>query len=86
VTGLRAVDTQSSWFWDRAWAATSGYSREWMRSPGKSAARLQLQRVDDLHAWSNTNVVLAPDEGDAAFTVRPLMDPDISCWKEKEMW
>lgn len=76
VTGLRAADTQPSWFWDPRVGRYVGYSREWVRdrSIGFGARFASYNESDDLFHWDSMQFVLGPDERDAAAGAPMLID------------
>ncbi|MBM3854144.1 MAG: hypothetical protein FJ399_13475, partial [Verrucomicrobia bacterium] len=80
VTGLRAADTQPTWFWDPRVDRYVGYSREWVRFSGERRIRMaSYNESDDMHAWDSSQVVLAADEADSVASLRPLVDiPSMS--------
>ena len=63
-TGLRAADTQPSWFWDPAIGRYRGYSRE------VHPRMVGYNESDDMTHWENFEIVLLPDARDLA----PLVD------------
>lgn len=74
VTGLRATDTQSSWFWDPRVQRYVGYTREWVQFAGEGRIRMaSYNESDDMVSWKKTHIALQPDEGDWAANVRPLV-------------
>jgi hypothetical protein len=75
MTGLRAADTQSSWFWDPRLSRYLGFTREWVQfQTGRQIRMVSYNQSDDLYAWSKSEVVLAPDELDYAGDLRPFVD------------
>ncbi|MFN7931778.1 MAG: hypothetical protein U0R19_00550 [Bryobacteraceae bacterium] len=76
VTGLRAADTQPSWFWDPRVNRYVGYSREWVRdrSIGFGARMASYNESDDMFRWDSVQFVLGPDERDAAAAAPMLID------------
>ena len=75
VTGLRAADTQPSWFWDPRIGRYAGYSREWVQFAGEGRIRMaSYNESDDLHAWQKMFLSLEPDELDFTAAIRPLVD------------
>ncbi|MBL8179667.1 MAG: hypothetical protein JNK48_33620 [Bryobacterales bacterium] len=76
VTGLRAADTQPSWFWDPRVRRYIGYSREWVRdrSIGFGARHASYNESDDMFRWDSMQFVLGPDERDAAAGAPMLID------------
>jgi hypothetical protein len=70
ATGLRAADTQPSWFWDPRVNRYVGYSREWVRrADGYGLRMASYNESDDMLHWDSTMLVLEPDERD--FTAAP---------------
>ena len=63
-TGLRAADTQPSWFWDPTIGRYRGYSRE------VHPRMIGYNESDDMTHWENFEIVLLPDARDLA----PLVD------------
>ena len=63
-TGLRAADTQPSWFWDPAIGRYRGYSRE------THPRMVGYNESDDMTHWENFEIVVFPDARDLA----PLVD------------
>jgi len=85
VTGLRAADTQPTWFWDPRIQRYIGYSREWVQFPGERRIRMaSYNESDDLHAWEKSQIVLAADEADSVASVRPRLDFGPSITMEGE--
>jgi len=77
VTGLRAADTQPSWFWEPRIGRYIGYSREWIREKSGFGVRAaSYNESDDLLHWDNMAMVLEPDERDMA--AAPAMRLDVS--------
>ncbi|MFN7922973.1 MAG: hypothetical protein U0Q16_22915 [Bryobacteraceae bacterium] len=77
VTGLRAADTQPSWFWDSRVGRYIGYSREWVREKSGFGARMaSYNESDDLFHWDSTYFALGPDERDNA--VAPAVEIDAA--------
>ncbi len=75
VTGLRAADTQSSWFWDSRLARYLGFTREWVQlRPARQMRMVSYNESDDLHTWRNSTIVLGPDELDFTGDERPPVD------------
>jgi len=75
VTGLRAADTQPSWFWEPRIGRYIGFSREWIREQsGYGIRAASYNESDDLFDWDNMAMVLEPDEID--FTANPSMRID----------
>ncbi|MCC6586402.1 MAG: hypothetical protein IT168_06765 [Bryobacterales bacterium] len=67
VTGLRAADTQPSWFWDPRAKRYVGYSREWVREKAGFGARMaSYNESDDLINWDSMTMAIEPDERDMA--------------------
>jgi hypothetical protein len=76
VTGLRAADTQSTWFWDPRIRRYVGFTREWIQFPGEGHFRAaSYNESDDMHTWEKMQIALEPDEADSAAAIRPLIDP-----------
>lgn len=74
VTGLRATDTQMSYFWEPRIGRYVAYSREWVQFAGERQIRMaSYNESDDLFAWDKTQIVLQPDELDMAGAIRPLV-------------
>lgn len=78
VTGLRAADTQPSWFWDPRVGRYVGYSREWVRdkASGFGARMASYNESDDMFRWDSMQFVLGPDERDAAAAAPMLIDEE----------
>jgi len=77
VTGLRAADTQPSWFWDSRIHRYIGYSREWIREKAGFGARMaSYNESDDLFHWDSMAMALEPDERDN--TAAPAMRLDLN--------
>lgn len=75
VTGLRAADTQPTWFWDKRIGRYVGYSREWVIFSGEQQIRMaSYNESDDMFAWENPQIVLEPDEADFTGNLRPQVD------------
>ena len=75
ATGLRAADTQPSWFWDPRVGRYVGYSREWIRQgEGAGVRAASYNESDDLLHWDNMAMALEPDERDFTAAPRPLLD------------
>lgn len=73
-TGLRAADTQPTWFWDARLGRYVGYSREWVDF-GRGRIRMaSYNESPDMFAWSNMQIALEPDEADYAANPRPMVD------------
>jgi len=65
MTGLRAADTQPSWFWDPRVNRYVGYSREWVREKAGFGARMaSYNESDDMVHWDSFAMALEPDERD----------------------
>ncbi len=76
VTGLRAADTQPSWFWDPRIGRYVGYSREWVRERSGFGARMaSYNESDDMVNWTAMHFALEPDERDAASAPPMVLDP-----------
>lgn len=76
VTGLRASDTQPSWFWDPRIHRYVGYSREWVREKAGFGIRMaSYNESDDMVHWDSTYFSLGPDARDNAAMPVALMDP-----------
>ncbi|MFN0167706.1 MAG: hypothetical protein ACKV22_14870 [Bryobacteraceae bacterium] len=76
VTGLRAADTQSTWFWDARLKRYLGYTREWVRfADGRPIRMASYNESDDLHTWRKMHIALTPDETDFAAAPRPMIEP-----------
>ena len=76
VTGLRAADTQPTWFWDPRVARYVGYSREWVRFPEGPVRMASYNESDDMHAWEKMQIALGPDEADFTAFPRPAVELD----------
>jgi len=75
VTGLRAADTQPSWFWDPRIGRYVGYSREWVRDRPDFGARMaSYNESDDLFRWDSFSLALEPDERDFTALPAPILD------------
>lgn len=75
VTGLRAADTQPTWFWDKRLKRYVGYSREWVVFSGEQQIRMASYNDSrDMFHWENPQVVLEPDEADFTGNLRPQVD------------
>ncbi|MCC7499530.1 MAG: hypothetical protein IT160_18260 [Bryobacterales bacterium] len=86
VTGLRAADTQPTWFWDPRLKRYIGYSREWARlAPGGQFRLASYNESDDMFHWRGMQIVLSPDEIDFTASIRPLIEPR-EMTVEKETW
>jgi len=76
VTGLRAADTQPSWFWEPAINRYIGYSREWIREKSGFGFRAaSYNESDDLFNWDSMAMVFEPDERD--YAAAPAMRLDL---------
>jgi hypothetical protein len=76
VTGLRAADTQPSWFWESRIQRYIGYSREWIREKSGFGFRAaSYNESDDLFNWDSMALVLEPDERD--YAAAPAMRLDL---------
>lgn len=76
MTGLRAADTQPSWFWDPRVGRYVGYSREWVREKAGFGARMaSYNESDDLIRWDSMTMALEPDERDFAAQPPLLINP-----------
>jgi len=76
VSGLRAADTQPSWFWDTRIGKYIGFSREWIRErPGFGARMASYNESDDMVNWSSMEIALAPDERDGTAMPAITIDP-----------
>jgi len=77
VTGLRAADTQPSWFWEPRIRRYIGYSREWIRErSGLGFRAASYNESDDLFNWDSMAMVFEPDERD--YTAAPAMRVDLN--------
>jgi hypothetical protein len=77
ITGLRATDTQLSWFWEPRIGRYVVYSREWVQFTDERQIRMaSYNESDDLFNWENTRIILEPDAKDFAAVVRPLVVMD----------
>ncbi len=77
ATGLRAADTQPTWFWDPRINRYVGYSREWMRRPGGYGVRKEsYNESDDMLHWDSSLIVLEPDERDMTGEPRVSIELD----------
>jgi hypothetical protein len=74
VTGLRAADTQPTWFWDSRINRYVGYSREWVSFPEGPVRMASYNESDDLHSWEKSQIALGPDEADFAAFIRPAFE------------
>ncbi len=76
VTGLRAADTQPSWFWDTRIGRYVGYSREWVQFAGEGRIRMaSYNESDDMHTWQKMFIAMQPDETDYSALIRPRLEP-----------
>lgn len=76
VTGLRASDTQPSWFWDARTQRYIGYTREWVREKAGFGIRMaSYNESDDMIHWRNLHFALAPDERDMTAAPALRIDP-----------
>ncbi len=76
VTGLRAADTQPSWFWEPRIGRYIGFSREWIREKAGFGARMaSYNESDDLFHWDSMTMALEPDELDSAAAPAIRIDP-----------
>lgn len=76
VTGLRAADTQPSWFWDPRVKRYAGYSREWVREQAGFGARMaSYNESDDMVHWDSLHFALFPDERDMTAAPTMRIDP-----------
>lgn len=83
ATGLRAADTQPSWFWDPRIGRYVGYAREWARNAevqgehGDFGFRMEsYNESDDMLHWDSSMIALAPDERDFTARPRPIIGLD----------
>lgn len=77
MTGLRAADTQPSWFWDSRINRYVGYSREWVRErPGFGFRMASYNESDDMVNWTKTHFALTPDERDGTAAPPFRLDPN----------
>jgi hypothetical protein len=75
VTGLRAADTQPSWFWDPRINRYVGYSREWVREKEGFGARMaSYNESDDMLRWESSYMALFPDQRDLSIGQTPMID------------
>jgi len=75
-TGLRASDTQPSWFWDPRIRRYIGYSREWIRERSGFGVRVaSYNESDDMVNWSSIHFALEPDERDRTAAPSMILDP-----------
>ena len=75
-TGLRAADTQPSWFWDPRIKRYVGYSREWVRERSGFGTRMaSYNESDDMVNWTAMHFSFEPDERDAASAPPMVLDP-----------
>lgn len=77
MTGLRAADTQPSWFWDPRVKRYVAYSREWVRdrASGFGARMASYNESDDMIHWDSVHFALGPDERDQAAMPAMVIDP-----------
>ncbi len=76
VEGLRAGDTQPSWFWEPRMRRYAGYSREWIREKSGFGFRaFSYNESDDLFHWDSMAMAMEPDERDHA--AAPAMRIDV---------
>ena len=86
VTGLRAADTQSTWFWDPRINRYVGFTREWVQFANEGQIRAaSYNESDDMHTWEKMHIALEPDEADSAAAIRPLVDPSRMTVKRERM-
>lgn len=86
VTGLRAADTQPTWFWDPHVKRYIGYSREWVNfNDGGRIRMASYNESGDMHTWDNMHISLEPDELDFAAAPRKMVDPR-TMKIERETW
>ncbi len=77
VTGLRAADTQPSWFWDPRIGRYVAYSREWVRERSGFGTRMvSYNESDDMLNWRAMHFAFEPDERDAAAAPMMVLDPE----------
>ncbi len=76
-TGLRAADTQPTWFWDPRIGRYVGYSRE---LPPRMVG---YNESDDMLHWENLTLALKPDALDLAALSRFLPHSPVSTAPEK---
>jgi hypothetical protein len=76
VMGLRAADTQPSWFWDPRIGRYVAYSREWVRdrATGFGARMASYNESDDMLHWDSVYFSLGPDERDQAAMPAMVID------------
>lgn len=61
-TGLRAADTQPTWFWDPTIRRYRGSSREWVElAPGQRTRMAGYNESDNMLHWENFMLVLRAD-------------------------
>jgi len=85
-TGLRAADTQPTWFWDPLVKRYIGYSREWVNFADGGRIRMaSYNESDDMFAWDNMHIALEPDELDFTAAPRKRVDPE-TMKIERETW
>ena len=76
MTGLRAADTQPSWFWDARIGRYIGYSREWVREKDGFGARMaSYNESDDMVNWTAMQFAFEPDERDGTAAPAMILDP-----------
>jgi hypothetical protein len=76
VTGLRAADTQPSWFWDPRAGKYVGYSREWVREKSGFGTRMaSYNESGDMVNWTAMHFALEPDERDGTAAPAMVLDP-----------
>ncbi|HUQ93638.1 MAG TPA: hypothetical protein VM120_18295 [Bryobacteraceae bacterium] len=76
MTGLRAADTQPSWFWDPRVNRYVAYSREWVRERAGFGARMaSYNESDDMIHWDSMAMALEPDERDMTAMPAMMIDP-----------
>ena len=75
IIGLRAADTQPSWFWDPRVGRYVGYTREWVRSSvGVGARMVGYVESDDLRNWNRAVMAMELDERDLTAAPFPRID------------
>ena len=84
-TGLRAHDTQPSWFWDPRIGRYVGYSREkYSLTPdGLNVRMVGYNESDDMLHWENFRLAVMPDEKDLICEPLPPVDAIIGKSVEK---
>jgi hypothetical protein len=66
-TGLRASDTQPTWFWDPRIRRYVGYSREWVEvAPGRRVRMVGYNESDDMLHWEQFTIAIRADDRDPA--------------------